>query len=153
MYTNQLHLSRSPAWSYASEPSLDFVFISELAIQDVMMYKVYNKLDPTQYIPTSSKSDLTRVRHLQNSTAKCSRNPEDTFIRFAGSFLVRKSGDRSLGAARKAERAIMHSQDTGTSSYYRYSCTRTQPRTTAVQLQQLLLVQLQGSLLQSYMYC
>ena len=45
------------------------------------------------------------------------------FIRFAGSFLVRKSGDRSLGAARKAERAIMHSQDTGTSSYYRYSCT------------------------------
>ena len=30
-----------------SEPSLDFVFISELAIQDVMMYKVYNKPDPT----------------------------------------------------------------------------------------------------------
>ena len=33
--------------SYASEPSLDFVFISELAIQYVMMYKVYNKSDPT----------------------------------------------------------------------------------------------------------
>ena len=46
-FLNQLHLSRSPAWSYASEPSLDLEFISELAIQDVMMYMVYNKPDPT----------------------------------------------------------------------------------------------------------